>query len=346
MEIRPLNDTDIDRWNCYVLHHSDGLAYHQCGWRKAIKNAYGFDSLYLMAEEDGQICGVLPMINFKLPLFEGSLVSLPYCDVGGMLTENVQTTTALKNYAMQLVRDNRVKSLDLRSGSNVEQMTSCSMHKVRMQRELPENSELLMATLKSKLRSQIKKPMRDGLISKLGGKELITEFYHVFCENMRDLGSPVHSYNWFCSILTEFGDRAKVGVVRLADGTPVAAGIILLHGDTVSIPWASSLRRYNRLNSNMLLYWSFLSFAADHGFKQFDFGRSTPSEGSYKFKQQWGAKPQPLYWYRWSPAEQSVQERHSLSLFNKRQLFATLWSRLPLASTNWLGPRIRKYISL
>ena len=36
-------------------------------------------------------------------------------------------------------------------------------HKVRMLLELPESSEDLMASFKSKLRSQIKKPIKEGL---------------------------------------------------------------------------------------------------------------------------------------------------------------------------------------
>ena len=47
----------------------------------------------------------------------------------------------------------------------------------------------------------------------------------------------------------------------------------------------------------MLLYWTFLAFAADNGYGQFDFGRSTPGEGTYRFKSQWGAEPHQLYWY-------------------------------------------------
>jgi hypothetical protein len=42
--------------------------------------------------------------------------------------------------------------------------------------------------------------------------------------------------------------------------------------------------------------WSMLEGAAARGCTTFDFGRSTPNEGTYKFKEQWGASPVPLYW--------------------------------------------------
>ena len=89
---------------------------------------------------------------------------------------------------------------------------------------------------------------------------------------------------------------------------PAAGGVILCHSQTVSIPWASAHRHLNRWNPNMLLYWTFLEYAADQGYAFFDFGRSTPGEGTYRFKEQWGAKPAPLFWHNislnGSPAEE------------------------------------------
>jgi FemAB-related protein (PEP-CTERM system-associated) len=220
--------------------------------------------------------------------------------------------------------------------------------KVRMLLELPESSAQLLAGLKSKLRSQVKKPLRDGLTVTLGTGELIDTFYAVFAENMRDLGSPVHSRRWIEMIIATYGERSRIAVVYTPEGQPAAAGIVLLHPTTISIPWASSLRRFNSLNPNMLLYWSFLAYAAENGFKRFDFGRSTPTEGTYRFKEQWGAQPHPLFWYdlKISGCGAKTTSPVSARPSGKRQLAANLWSRLPKAGANWFGPRIRKYISL
>ncbi|MFA5904036.1 MAG: hypothetical protein WC836_08850, partial [Desulfobacula sp.] len=68
----------------------------------------------------------------------------------------------------------------------------------------PDNSEKLLASFKAKLRSQVKKPFKDGLSVRSGGVEMLNEFYPLFAENMRDLGSPVHSRNWIKQILCRF----------------------------------------------------------------------------------------------------------------------------------------------
>ena len=94
----------------------------------------------------------------------------------------------------------------------------------------------------------------------------------------------------------------------------------------------------------MLLYWNFLKFAADNGYKQFDFGRSTPDEGTYKFKAQWGAKPKTLYWHYIMLNKNDFENSESNS--SHRDRVVKLWQKLPLGVANLIGPAIRKHISL
>jgi len=177
----------------------------------------------------------------------------------------------------------------------------------------------------------------------------LNDFYNVFCENMRDLGSPVHALEWFRSVLEEYGNRSRIGVVYFGK-QPVAAGLILFCGDTVSIPWASSLRKYNALSPNMLLYWDFLKYSCENGYKRFDFGRSTPGTGTYKFKEQWGAIPNILYLITIGLSKNNKRQLNVLNISNNRnitkELAINVWRKLPASLTYSLGPIIRKYISL
>lgn len=108
------------------------------------------------------------------------------------------------------------------------------------------------------------------------------------------------------------------------------------------MPWASSLREYNHLSPNMMLYWKVLSYAADNGFKKFDFGRSTPHEGTYQFKMQWGAQPIQLYWHYWLSQGDALPEINPHN--PKYRLFINIWQHLPLWLTNALGPKIVRNI--
>ena len=216
-------------------------------------------------------------------------------------------------------------------------------HKTRMLLNLPESSEELMKSFKSKLRSQIKKPVKEGLKSKIGGLELIDDFHEVFLVNMRDLGSPVHSKKLIQNVIEEFSEKAKI-VIVYKEAQPIACSLFVAFEDTLENPWASALRKYSRLSPNMLLYWTMLEYACDNGFKYFDFGRSSPDEGTYKFKKQWGAKPFPLHWQYISLDGKSIEKEISeKSKFDKAIGY---WKKLPVVITRLVGPSIRKHIGL
>jgi len=344
MQIRTATEKDQRAWDNYVLNHPQGLAYQLFAWKQAVKKAYGHDARYFLAEKDNEICGILPLIDFRIPFFGSSLISLPYCDAGGILADSPEIIRELLQSTTSFAEESGSKC-QIRSTVAIESELPNSTSKVRMLLELPENSELFMASLRSKTRNKVKKPLKNGYQIKIGSAELLGEFYAIFSENMRELGSPVHSQKWLESVILEFADKARIVVIFTPDGIPVSAGIILLHPTTVSNPWASSLRSYNHMKPNMLLYSTLLSYAADQGFKQFDFGRSTPGEGTYRFKEQWGAKPLPLHWYDY-PATERSSEKHSTHPATARQLVENIWQKLPIRMANSLGPRLRKYISL
>ena len=94
----------------------------------------------------------------------------------------------------------------------------------------------------------------------------------------------------------------------------------------------------------MLLYWETIRTACTEGFRKFDFGRSSRDSNTYRFKRQWGAIEEHLYWYTLPvdahlSVDQSGEDR-------RKAIFAQVWQRLPLNVTRWLGPRLRKYITL
>jgi serine/alanine adding enzyme len=305
------------------------------------------------------LAGVLPVVEIKSRIFGSSLTSIPFFDAAGVLADDPECEQMLVQEATRIVAQSKLNRLDLRHAEPLNWLegaigsasfhemgsarVSVSVNKARMVLELPDSSEDLMKSFKSKLRNQINKPLKEGLTYSCGGLELLDEFYGVFVTNMRDLGSPVHSKRLFESVLGNRPGQSWIFIVR-KDRRPLAASIALGFKGTFSNPWASSLRKYGALNPNMLLYWAMLKYACDNGFKFFDFGRSTPGEGTYRFKEQWGAKQKTLRWYTiTAKEEQGRQEK----LEQRRMTEAVeLWKRLPVALTRIIGPVIRKYISL
>ena len=341
---------DEPAWDHYLEKHPDAPPYCIFAWRRAVEQAYSHKAHYLIAEDQGKICGILPLFVFQIPFFGNTLVSLPYCDAGGVYGDSEEVCRRLIDVAYSSVEKGKVRKLEIRSIKNTELLeessnkwnVSINTGKVRMLRHLPSNSEELWSSFKSKLRSQVRKAEKNGLVFRWGNERDIPEFYEVFSRNMHALGSPVHSRSWIEAVFTSYQDNARIGLV-FKDEQPAGCGLILCTKNMVSIPWASTLREFNRLSPNMLLYWNFLKFAADSGRKVFDFGRSTPGEGTYRFKKQWGAEPRVLFWHVLSTAP--VGDALSGN-GNKRMILENIWRRLPLSVVNVIGPLVRKYISL
>lgn len=347
--IRLVTPNDQLAWDNYVSSHPDASPYHKFAWLLSTEKAYGHQTVAWVAEnENHTIVGILPSVFIKPPIKKGKLSSLPFCDVGGALADSTDINQQLLTAALAYTQQNNIPVFEHRQSIELTKNTPEVLekaNKVRMLLTLPENSEALFTGFKSKLRSQIRKAEKNGLTSSLGRDEKhLNGFYEVFARNMRDLGSPVHSKQWFEAIMNTYQDNMIISNIY-KDDTVVGAGIVLFNGEKCAIPWASTNADFNRLAPNMLLYWSLLSFAADNGFTSFDFGRSTPGEGTYKFKQQWGCEPIALDWKTFKQGEHLPEEAPS-GKGKLRDTVEQLWKKLPVETSVKLGPVIRKYISL
>jgi FemAB-related protein (PEP-CTERM system-associated) len=342
----PEDSTTIDE---YLSGKTQASPYQHMQWLIAVKKAYGFDYSYLMAKVDNQLVGVLPVCIFKGLGGNKNICSLPFCDVGGVVADSQQIKEVLIENALKIVDQQRASSLEIRQRlSSPQANIDMAGQKVSMLLELPDTADSLFDSFKSKLRSQIRKAEKNGLeFDYANDEKSIEDFYYVFTRNMHNLGSPTHSKKWFHALRESYGDNLLVGRVWCEDKI-VGAGILLFSGTNVSIPWASTLRDYNRLAPNMLLYWNLLRTSCERGCKQFDFGRSTFGEGTFRFKQQWGAKPVLLDWQTLNKqgalAESSTAKSDGKSQL--RGMVEAVWKKLPLPVANTIGPRLRRHISL
>ena len=348
--IRQAGSRDQEQWDAYVLGHPGAAPYHLFAWKQAVESSYGHHCYYLYAEREGRVAGVLPLVHLRLPGLVNELVALPYCDVGNCLADSEEVQDDLVGEALRIKKKLQAKKLQLRGPLKETDLTGDALKKektgkVRMLLSLPASSDKLFSGFKSKLRSQVRKAEKNGVVFRWGGLQELDAVYSVFANNMHHLGSPVHAKKWLRAVLVHYDQRARVGLTEF-EGKIVGMGIILLGGHSVSIPWASTLRQYNHLGPNMLLYWNLLKYSADNGFQVFDFGRASEGEGTYRFKKQWGAQPEPLPWYSCPCAGGRVDSPDKGPLVHKREMVARIWQKTPLSVANMLGPCLRKYISL
>jgi len=309
--------------------------------RHVFERAFNHETVYLAARERGCIVGVLPLVVFRSRLFGAFAVSLPFVNYGGVCARDARVAEALVNCARETAVVRRLAHVELRHTTRHFAELPARQHKVGMWLSLERDAAKAWERIDRKARNQVRKAEKSGLTARSGGIELLDRFYPVFARNMRDLGTPVYTKRLFAEVLSTFPDSAGVFLVDQGDVT-IAGGITLRHRDVLEVPWASSLREYRSQCPNNLLYWRIIEHAIAGGCTTLDFGRSTPNEGTYQFKQQWGAEPTPLTWEYVLTGRGALPD---LTPSNPRFSAAiAIWTRLPLAMTNFVGPRIVRSI--
>ncbi|HJZ74731.1 MAG TPA: FemAB family XrtA/PEP-CTERM system-associated protein [Vicinamibacterales bacterium] len=334
-------DVTPSEWDRFVSRQPHATGYHAWKWREVFERAFGHETLYLAARDHGSIVGVLPMVLFKSRLFGRFAVSLPFVNYGGVLARDAAAAACLLDRAAALREEHRLAHVELRHTARQFPDLEARTHKVGMLLTLERDVAEAWERLDRKVRNQVRKAEKSQMTARSGGVELLDGFYGVFARNMRDLGTPVYARAFFAEVLAAFPETARVFLVDAGDVT-VAGAITLSFRDTIENPWASSLREYRTMSPNTLLYWRMIEHAIATGHKTFDFGRSTPNEGTYTFKAQWGAQPTPLHWEYVLGAGCRLP---NLSPSNPKYRAAIgLWTRLPLTVANFLGPHIVRSI--
>jgi FemAB-related protein (PEP-CTERM system-associated) len=333
---------DGSDWDAFISSHPASTNYHLFRWKMVVERSFCHKSYYLaVRNQTMDLVGVLPVIFMQSRLFGRFLVSMPFFNYGGLLYNDPAAIPLLLAEAERIMHEIGATHLELRHlGWKLEGLPAKN-HKVTMVLDLFPDIDSQWKAFNPKLRNQVRKAEKSGLQVLAGGIELLDGFYEVFCRNMRDLGTPVYGKVFFKNVLTEFPNTTRIFSVMHGPKV-IASGFASWFKGSFEIPWASSIREYNKLCPNNILYWKAISFAIEHHFTQFDFGRSTPNEGTYKFKEQWGAKPIMLHWQYMLNAKETLPELNTKN--PKYQQAIALWRRMPLGLTKLLGPFIVRNI--
>jgi serine/alanine adding enzyme len=326
-------------WDDFVRSRSTGTFAHLYGWRPVMEELLGHEARYLAARDpSGAIAAVLPLVRVQSRLFGDYMVSMPFLNYGGPVGDP-DAVEFLVQRASELARDAEVDLLELRARDELPGDLATSDRKITVLLDLPEDPDVLWNGFKSKVRSQVRRPLKEGMEVQINLDQVVP-FYDIYCRHMRDLGTPVLPRAFFLRALHLFEDDIVFAAVY-HEGRPVAAGAGFVHGDEFEITWASALRDYNRLAPNMLLYWSLMAEMSRRGLKTFNFGRCSRGSGTHKFKSQWGGRDHPLPWAQWSAAGVDATPNPDSPKF---RLATRAWQRLPLALTNRMGPWLARNI--
>jgi FemAB-related protein (PEP-CTERM system-associated) len=269
-----LEDKDKSEWDDYVRQSPEGTFFHLTGWKDAIEKTFSLDSIYLMAVDgSGQIRGILPLFLMRDILRRKYLVSVPYSTYAGLCSDDEYTKKKLFDRAKELAFENKVQYIEIRQLSSEVFQLPTKKEFVTMSLKLDRDEEYLWEkSINAKARNHIRKAYKEGLTVDFG-REYLDEFYKVLSVNIRDLGSPNYPKFFLSNILDKFNESSDIIVVKYQE--EVIGGMLFIsYKNMIFNPWASSLRIYNRLGTNDMLYWEAIKYACKNGYDYFDFGRS------------------------------------------------------------------------
>jgi hypothetical protein len=113
-EIIKATETHADLWDEYIQRHPDSSVYHLYAFRNVIEKEYGHKSNYLILKDENEIKGVLPLYLIPSPFTGKAVVSLPFCDYGGVLADTAEFEKLLINEAITICKKSGMKYVELR----------------------------------------------------------------------------------------------------------------------------------------------------------------------------------------------------------------------------------------
>jgi FemAB-related protein (PEP-CTERM system-associated) len=334
---KPLEEAAIPAWDRFVAALPQATFFHRAGWRAVIERGFGHRAHYTLAERDGAIVGVLPLVDMRTRLFGRSLISAPFCVYGGPVAADAEALAALEAHAAALMDRMDVPVMEFRflhAPEGAEWAERPGLY-VTFRKPIAADDAANLKAIPRKQRAMVRKGIENGLRAEVSGA--LGVLHRVYAESVRNLGTPVFSRRYFELLLAAFPDCTDV--LTVFDGeTPIAAVLNFYFRDEVLPYYGGGTAAARARAGNDFMYWEVMRRAASRGCRLFDFGRSKEGTGAFAFKKNWGFSPMPLaYRFRLRPGA-ALPERNPLN--PKYARFIAGWKRLPLPVANAIGPHI------
>lgn len=174
-----------------------------------------------------------------------------------------------------------------------------------------------------KTRNEVRKGEKAGFTLRIGGSELLDDFYLLYRENMARHGTPPKTKEYFEDLLSCFKEKCRI--IAAYDGSILTgANLILLHNEYLRLSFNVSKTIYWDKCINNFLYDHMITKWYDKGVRVFDFGPSLNKDASHnKFKIGFGAQQVPLFEFSSASGAYRVrkwfaQKRHNVKIRARR----------------------------
>lgn len=336
INISELSEANVEDWDRFVTEHNDGSFFHLSGWKSVFEKALGHRTTYLLAQAQGDIVGILPLVCVDSLLFGKTLSSLPFCSYGGCLSESLEATTLLEAQAVAIGRELGVGSVEFRARKPGQTPRQTKELYEYFTKPIDADPEANMKAIRSKQRNIIRKGIKNGLVSRVDSVE---NFYRAYSESVRNLGTPVFPIKLFREIASAFPQSVEF-FSAYKDDEIVSSSMLYYFRNEVCPYYWGGVEAARNLKGNDFLCWEIMCRAAERGSTLFDFGRSKKETGSYQWKVNLGFESHPLHYEYELIKDDKIPDINPLN--PKYRLFVQAWKHLPLPVSRLIGPLLAK----
>jgi FemAB-related protein (PEP-CTERM system-associated) len=317
-------------WDNFVLQHPQASPFHLLAWKRTIEESFKYQPMYLRAQDESGVCGVLPLFFVKNPIIGRALLSTPFAVYGGILARSEEPKRALYEHANELAAELGCGYVEYRN-RYAEQCggTANVSRYAAFSQVLTPDETVLLESLPKKTRNIVRKVLKTPFEVRSGIRNPHL-FDQLHSRNMRRLGTPNFPRKYFERLIANFGPMVDIREVWL-DGAVLAVSLNIYFRNDMHTYHAASDTRHKTFGANTFMYYDHLRWAGQNGFRTFDFGRCKRNTGVFEFKKHWDTTMQEL------PYEIVLVKRKELPNFSpanpKFDLPIRIWRNLPLPVT-------------
>ncbi|NOU98190.1 GNAT family N-acetyltransferase [Paenibacillus sp. LMG 31456] len=333
-----------DEWDRFAW--SRGTVFHTTAFRQILISSFGYRCRYhVILNEQDRICAIIPLIVGRNLGLKKVGVSLPFVNYTDICADSEEAFKFTRDSLIQLKDKYHLRYLEMRlkDQSLDSSEWSLNLHNHTFVLSLSEDEDEVLSQSTSSNRNHVRKVYKNNWFSVSFDTAHMDAFYKVYVKRMKQLGSPAQDIRFFKSFLEYLPDHAFLLSVLDNQTGDVVGGMMLLtspSNSTLYYPYGANLSEYNNKYLNNFMYWEAVRFGIRNKLKFLDLGRSQTGSGTYKYKEQWGAKPEQLKYlvYNGSGKESGPPDKQSL------HFFVELWKVTPSFITDRVGKQLIKYL--
>jgi serine/alanine adding enzyme len=342
IEVVRVGGNQSNAWDQYISYRGDTTFVDRFCWSWMAGMVYNLPVYnYLARTTRGVTAGILSLVHTRHPLLGNYLATAPFANWGGYYADTPEAHEALIGQASLLRHELHADYLVLRlrgadqpapPGWQVDRSRSWYML------ELKPDPEASLAGFGQNLRSKVRRSLKQGFSARWGGSELAGEFHACMLHCMRELGSPYHKVEYIHSLLSTFGQDARIVLVDAPGKKAIGAGMVIQVRDGAVLYHGNILKAHRSGYAGNFLYFTILATLGAEGLRWLDMGRSLSGSGNEAFKMEWRPQKHELVeWYDMDTGGTLPGLNQQNPKFRLAQL---IWRRLPLPIAGSIGPQL------